>query len=72
MTTEIKIEDLAKPVSKAEIEARLKDLTPSQLEEARRQQVDQAILNPKEDKEPDWSRLSDAEFNRQRLLRYGW
>jgi hypothetical protein len=44
--------DLNKPVTQAEIQERLKNLTQEQLEQARQQQVDAAILNPKEDKEP--------------------
>ena len=65
--------DLNKPVTPEEIQERLSSLTESQLEQARQQQIDNAILNPRsEDKEPDWSRLSDAEFLRQRMLRHGF
>jgi hypothetical protein len=65
--------DLNKPVTQEEIQKRLSELNESQLEQARQQQIDNAILNPKgEDKEPDWSRLSDSEFLRQRMLRHGF
>jgi hypothetical protein len=72
MTTEnIKIEDLSKPVTKSEIEARLKTLTPDQLEQARFQQIDAAILAPKEDK-VDWARLSDSDFVKTRMRLFGF
>jgi hypothetical protein len=64
--------DLNTPVTQAEIEERLKSLTPDQVEQARLQQIDAAILNRKEDKEPDWSRLSDAAFLAERMRRYGF
>jgi hypothetical protein len=64
--------DLNKPVSQAEIQERLKNLTPQQLQEARQQQVDQAILNPKSQDEVDWSRLSDSDFVKERMRRFGF
>jgi hypothetical protein len=62
--------DLNKPVTQAEIQERLGKLTPGELEAARQQQIDQAILNPKSEDKIDWSRLSDSEFvkTRQRLF----
>jgi hypothetical protein len=62
--------DLNKPVTQAEIDERLKNLTESQLEQARQQQIDAAILNPKSEEKIDWSRLSDSDFvkTRQRLF----
>jgi hypothetical protein len=70
--TDIKIDDLSKPVTQAEIEERLKGLTPEQLEAARQQQIDAAILNPKVDADPDWSRMGDGEFLKERMKRYGF
>jgi hypothetical protein len=65
--------DLNKPVTSEEIQERIKSLTESQLEQARQQQIDNAILNPpKSDAEPDWSRMGDGEFLKERMKRYGW
>ena len=62
--------DLNKPVTKEEINERLKTLTEAELRQARQQQVDNAILNPKSEEKIDWSRLSDSDFvkTRQRLF----
>ena len=65
--------DLNQPVTQDEINERLKNLTEAQLEQARQQQIDNAILNPKgEDKEPDWSRMGDSEYLKERMKRYGF
>ena len=65
--------DLNKPVSPVEIQKRLSELTPEQLEQARQQQIDNAILNRgSDDKEPDWARLSDSAFLAERMKRYGF
>jgi hypothetical protein len=68
--TDHKSVDLNAPVTAEEIQARLKDLTPEQLAQARQQQIDNAILNPKSEDKIDWSRLSDSDFvkTRQRLF----
>jgi hypothetical protein len=62
--------DLNAPVTSEEIQDRLKNLTQEQLAQARQQQIDNAILNPKSEDKIDWSRLSDSEFvkTRQRLF----
>jgi hypothetical protein len=64
--------DLNKPVSAEEIQARLKDLTPEQLAQARQQQIDQAILNPPKTDDVDWSRLTDGQFLAERMKRFGF
>jgi hypothetical protein len=64
--------DLNRPVTTEEIQKRLSELTPEQLEQARQQQIDAAILNPKVEKEPDWSRMGDGEFEKERMKRYGF
>jgi hypothetical protein len=72
MTTDNKI-DLNAPVTAAEIQERLKDLTPDQLADARRQQIDAAIVNQKSADDPvDWARLNDAQFLAERLKRLGF
>ena len=64
--------DLNKPVTPEEIQERLKNLTESQLEQARQQQIDNAILNPPKSDTVDWSRLSDAAFLAERMKRFGF
>jgi hypothetical protein len=64
--------DLNKPVSREEIQERLSKLTESQLQEARQQQIDNAILNPPKTDDIDWSRLSDSDFLKERMRRYGF
>jgi hypothetical protein len=64
--------DLNKPVTAEEIQARLKDLTPEQLAQARQQQIDNAILNPPKTDDVDWARLSDGDFLKERMRRFGF
>jgi hypothetical protein len=64
--------DLNKPVTPEEIQERLSSLTESQLEQARQQQIDNAILNPKSEDKVDWSRLSDSDFLKERMRRFGF
>ena len=64
--------DLNQPVSQAEIQERLSKLTPEELKNARQQQVDNAILNPKSQDEVDWTRLSDGDFVKERMKRFGF
>jgi hypothetical protein len=71
MTTDKKI-DLNAPVTKEEVAERLSKLTPEQLKEARQQQVDNAILNPKSKDDVDWSRLSDSDFVKTRMRLFGF
>jgi hypothetical protein len=64
--------DLNAPVSQAEFQERLSKLTPEELKNARQQQVDNAILNPKSQDDVDWARLSDSDFLKERMKRLGW
>jgi hypothetical protein len=65
--------DLNKPVTAAEIQERLKDLTPEQIAQARAQQIDQAILNPKgEDKAPNFAGMTDGELRAYTMKHFGF
>jgi hypothetical protein len=64
--------DLNKPVTQAEIDERLKNLTEAQLEQARQSQIDNAILSPPKSDTVDWSRLSDSDFLKERMRRFGF
>ena len=64
--------DLNKPVTREEIQERLSKLTEAQLQEARQQQIDNAILNPPKSDDIDWSRLSDSAFLAERMKRFGF
>jgi hypothetical protein len=64
--------DLNKPVTKEEINERLKTLTEAELRQARQQQVDNAILNPKSEDKIDWDRLSDSDFIKTRQKLFGF
>jgi hypothetical protein len=64
--------DLNAPVTPQEIQERIKSLDEHQLAQARQQQIDNAILNPKSDEKVDWSRLSDSEFVKTRMRLFGF
>jgi hypothetical protein len=58
------------PEEVREWENALSDADKIQLRRLQLQQV--SISGAAPDKEPDWSRLSDAEFARERMKRYGF
>jgi hypothetical protein len=65
--------DLNQPITDVEINERLSGLNQEQLQQVRDQQILDAIKErQKKDKEPEWSRMSDGEFLRERLKRHGF
>jgi hypothetical protein len=65
--------DLSMPVTDAEIKKRMEGLSPEQLQDVRDQQILDEIRSRREKAaEPDWGRMGDAEFLRERMKRYGY
>jgi len=65
--------DLNAPVTDAEIQERLEGLSAEQLQQVRDNQIlDEIRLRGKKAAEPDWGRMGDAEFLRERMKRYGY
>jgi hypothetical protein len=54
--------DLNAPITQAEIQERLKNLTPEQLAQARLQQIDAAILSPRSNEAPDFASMNDQQL----------
>ena len=65
--------DLNAPVTQAEIDERLEGIGQEELQKVRDQQIlDEIRLRGKKAAEPDWGRMGDAEFLRERMKRYGY
>jgi hypothetical protein len=61
------------PITPEEVKAWEDALTPQDKLQLRRLQLQQAsIAGATPDKEPDWSRMGDGEFVRERMKRYGF
>jgi len=61
------------PITPEEVEAWESALSDQDKVQLRRLQLQQAsISRAAVDKEPDWARLNDAEFHKERLKRYGF
>lgn len=61
------------PITPEEVEAWENALSAEDKIQLRRLQLQQAsISRAAPDKEPDWARLNDAEFNAERMKRYGF
>ena len=65
--------DLNTPVTDSEIRERLEGVSQEELQKVRDQQIlDEIRTRAETAKEPDWSRMGDAEFLRERMKRYGY
>jgi hypothetical protein len=61
------------PISPEERDAWIENLSKEDKAELRRQQLLQAAIAKDQPKaEPDWSRLTDDEFVKERMRRYGF
>jgi hypothetical protein len=61
------------PITPEEIAERENSLSDSDKIQLRRLQLQQASINrATPDVEPDWSRMTDEEFHRERVKRYGF
>jgi hypothetical protein len=62
------------PIESSEVDAWEQALSDQDKVQLRRLQLQQASINraAAQDKEPDWSRLNDADFHKERMKRYGF
>jgi hypothetical protein len=60
------------PITPEEIAEWENSLSDSDKIQLRRLQLQASISRAAPDKEPDWSRLTDDEFHRERVKRYGF
>jgi len=71
MTDEVK--NVNEPVTPEERDQWIANLSDGDKAELRRQQLLQAAISKAQPNvEPDWSRLSDSEFHKERMKRYGF
>ena len=65
--------DLNKPVTQAEIDERLEGLSQDALQQVRDNQIlDEIRARREKAEEPNWGRLNDSEFLKERFKRYGF
>jgi hypothetical protein len=71
MSDNAKKVDLTPPSDEA-AQAWFESLSDNDKQLVRNQQMINKLTNKKQDEEPAWGRLDDAEFLKQRLLKYGF